>query len=38
MEAVRYEDLAEILGVPAGTMRSRHRARLKLRHILVQKE
>jgi RNA polymerase sigma-70 factor (ECF subfamily) len=38
MEDMKYENMAEILGVPVGTIRSRlHRARLKLRHILTQK-
>ena len=37
MEEMKYEDMAEILGVPVGTIRSRlHRARLKLRHILTR--
>lgn len=37
MEEMKYEEMAEILGVPVGTIRSRlHRARLKLRQILTQ--
>jgi RNA polymerase sigma-70 factor, ECF subfamily len=35
MDGQKYEDMAEILGVPIGTIRSRlHRARLELREIL----
>jgi len=35
MEGQKYEDMAEMLGVPIGTIRSRlHRARLELREIL----
>ncbi len=38
MEGMKYEDMADILGVPIGTIRSRlHRARLELRDILLQK-
>jgi RNA polymerase sigma-70 factor (ECF subfamily) len=37
MEEMKYEDIAEILGVPVGTVRSRlHRARLKLRALLFE--
>ena len=39
MEGQRYEDIAEILGVPVGTIRSRlHRARMELRDILERDE
>jgi RNA polymerase sigma-70 factor, ECF subfamily len=39
MEGQKYEDMAEILGVPIGTIRSRlHRARLDLREVLEQME
>ncbi len=35
IEGMRYEDIAELLGVPIGTIRSRlHRARLELRDLL----
>lgn len=35
IEELKYEEIAEILGVPVGTVRSRlHRARLELREIL----
>jgi len=37
MEGQKYEDMADVLGVPIGTIRSRlHRARLELREILEQ--
>ncbi len=39
IEGLKYEDIAEILGVPIGTIRSRlHRARLELRDLLVPHE
>src|SRR5262249_13983474 len=39
MEGQKYEDIADVLGVPIGTIRSRlHRARLELREILEQEE
>lgn len=35
IEGLKYEDIAEVLGVPIGTIRSRlHRARLELRDLL----
>jgi RNA polymerase sigma-70 factor (ECF subfamily) len=39
MEDMRYEDMAEILGVAVGTIRSRlHRARLELKDLLERDE
>jgi RNA polymerase sigma-70 factor (ECF subfamily) len=39
IEGLKYEDIAELLAVPIGTIRSRlHRARLELRELLVPPE
>ena len=39
MEGRKYEEMADLLEVPIGTIRSRlHRARLELRDILLQEE
>lgn len=39
MEGMKYEEMAEVLGVPVGTIRSRlHRARLEIRDLLLQVE
>jgi RNA polymerase sigma-70 factor (ECF subfamily) len=39
IDGLKYEDIAELLGVPIGTIRSRlHRARLELRELLVPSE
>jgi RNA polymerase sigma-70 factor, ECF subfamily len=39
MEGLKYEEMAEILQVPVGTIRSRlHRARMEMRDILLNQE
>ncbi len=39
LEGQKYEEMAEALGVPIGTIRSRlHRARLEMRELLEQEE
>ncbi len=39
MEGLRYEEMAEALQVPVGTIRSRlHRARMELREVLLSEE
>ena len=39
MDGMKYEEMAEVLAVPVGTIRSRlHRARLELRELLLQDE
>jgi RNA polymerase sigma-70 factor (ECF subfamily) len=39
MDGMKYEDMAEVLQVPIGTIRSRlHRARLEIREVLLGEE
>jgi RNA polymerase sigma-70 factor (ECF subfamily) len=39
MDGMKYEDIAEALAVPIGTIRSRlHRARIELREVLLEQE
>ena len=39
LDGMKYEEIAEVLGVPIGTIRSRlHRARLELRDLLIATE
>jgi RNA polymerase sigma-70 factor (ECF subfamily) len=39
MEGQKYEEMADVLGVPIGTIRSRlHRARAELRELLEKEE
>jgi RNA polymerase sigma-70 factor, ECF subfamily len=39
MEGMKYEEIAEVIGVPIGTVRSRlHRARLEIRDVLIQQD
>lgn len=39
MEDMKYEEMAEVLGVPVGTIRSRlHRARLEIKEILERED
>ncbi len=39
MEGMKYEEMADVLGVPVGTIRSRlHRARLEMRDIFMQQD
>jgi RNA polymerase sigma-70 factor (ECF subfamily) len=39
IDGAKYEAMAEVLGVPIGTIRSRlHRARMEMREILLREE
>jgi RNA polymerase sigma-70 factor (ECF subfamily) len=39
MDGMKYEEIAEVMGVPVGTIRSRlHRARLEMRDLYLQDE